>query len=623
MSRPDYRTKAIRRLVEGFEELDEKAQSEVLDTIKYNGALKAIEEAGKTKTLTFGDLYKEAEERQKFFNKFEGFGCGLQYFDDAIMGFRPGEVTIIAGPSNFGKQQRVSEIIPTPQGDRKFGSLKVGDQVFGSNGKPTTITGTFPQGVQDIYRVNFTDGSYLDTGKEHLWTLQRNGYKDRVVSSEQMLQKKPSETYHIPTTSIQFEDKELSVDPYLIGMYIADGSQGKFITKKAGVDSDYIGSLDKTFKRNDYDTSVGRWWFPASSSLGKYVRTCGLSSVKSREKFIPNELFQKHSSVRFRLLQGLMDGDGKVGVGTDKVPIYSTTSERLADDVVRLVTSLGYLARKSFVKHPVCGWFTVRINGLDVNPFLVSWNRDRFSVSPRRKHRSVKSVEIVGKEEAMCISVEAKDQLYVGDVRFHIVTHNTTVALNVLVATVINSLKKGLIISLEMTAEEIASRVYNIADDHTNILKDIVIQTDLRVNANNIQHIIERENPDIVMIDLLQKLADRERGSEYERVSAAMAKVKEIALKTMKPIMLISHVAKTRSGSDGQATASDLKGASNIEQDTDVGIMLNKLDKGSNDIVVTNFKHRTKRPDVFHLDAVIKMNGIKVADDGKWEAYDG
>lgn len=301
MSRVDYRTKAIRRLVESFEELDEPGQQEVLDKIKYAGALQAIEEAGKTKTVTFGDLYEEAENRQQFFNKFEGFGCGLKYFDDATMGFRPGEVTIVAGPSNMGK---------------------------------------------------------------------------------------------------------------------------------------------------------------------------------------------------------------------------------------------------------------------------------------------------------------------------------TMVSLNIITSAIVNSLKKGLIISMEMTAEEIASRVYNIADDHTNILKDLVIQTDLRVNANNIQHIIERENPDIIMIDLLQKLADRERGSEYERVSSAMAKVKAIALKTMKPIILVSHVAKTRSGADGQATAADLKGASNIEQDTDIGIMINKLDKSSNDLIMTCFKHRTKRPDVFHLDCIVRIDGIRVANDGEWEVYE-
>src|SRR5690554_4004869 len=137
----NWRDKAIKRTIESFQELDDNAQKEVLDKIEYEGALKAALEAGKTKTVTFGDLYKVAEERQLYFNKFEGFGCGLKYFDDAIMGFRPGEVTIIAGPSNFGKQQRVSEVIPTPDGDKRFGDLKPGDRVFGSDGSPTKVTG--------------------------------------------------------------------------------------------------------------------------------------------------------------------------------------------------------------------------------------------------------------------------------------------------------------------------------------------------------------------------------------------------------------------------------------------------------------------------------------------------
>lgn len=194
----------------------------------------------------------------------------------------------------------------------------------------------------------------------------------------------------------------------------------------------------------------------------------------------------------------------------------------------------------------------------------------------------------------------------------------TMVSLNLITNTVANSLRKGVIISLEMTAQEIANRVYNIADtsDHEYIKENLRIQTDLKVGASGIEHIIKRDQPDIVMIDLLQKLADREKGTEYERVSAAMAKVKDIALRTMTPIILISHVAKTRSGKNGEATAADLKGASNIEQDIDVGIMINKVERDSFDIVCTNFKHRTKRPKLYNKNCVIKSNGIKILEDG-------
>src|SRR5690606_15900605 len=111
---------------------------------------------------------------------------------------------------------------------------------------------------------------------------------------------------------IQFDDKYLPVDPYLVGMYIADGSDGWRITKKSGPVGDYIQSLDPTLTRRDYESTVGYLKFEKSSPIRQYVVDSGLANVKSRDKFIPNELFQKHTSVRWRLLQGLMDGDGRV-----------------------------------------------------------------------------------------------------------------------------------------------------------------------------------------------------------------------------------------------------------------------------------------------------------------------
>ena len=101
----DWRQKQVNRMIEGFSEMDEEQQNKVMDAIKYNYALQAAKEVGMTKTVSFGDLYQEAIERQKFFNKYEGIGSGLPYFDEATMGLRPGEVTVIAGPSSAGAGQ--------------------------------------------------------------------------------------------------------------------------------------------------------------------------------------------------------------------------------------------------------------------------------------------------------------------------------------------------------------------------------------------------------------------------------------------------------------------------------------------------------------------------------------
>lgn len=197
----------------------------------------------------------------------------------------------------------------------------------------------------------------------------------------------------------------------------------------------------------------------------------------------------------------------------------------------------------------------------------------------------------------------------------------TMIGMNVCLNAAINNQKKLLIISLEMTAGEVAGRLYAMHDNHEAMMESIVIQTNLSVNTNHVQAMINRHKPDLVLIDHLQFLANQERfSSEYERVSSAIAKVKRIALDNKLPVVLISHVAKTRSGGHGEATAADLKGASNVEQDCDVGLMLNQTDdqRQWNELYIKNFKHRTKRPKLFHKRCTIIMDGVRIADEGNY-----
>ena len=74
------------------------------------------------------------------------------------------------GSVRSGKQNPFSTKIYTPDGYKMMGEIKVGDYVFNRKGKPVKVLGVFPQGVQDVYRITFHDGSSGLCGKEHLWS---------------------------------------------------------------------------------------------------------------------------------------------------------------------------------------------------------------------------------------------------------------------------------------------------------------------------------------------------------------------------------------------------------------------------------------------------------------------
>ena len=79
-----------------------------------------------------------------------------------------------------GKAQPISTKIPTPDGYKLMGDIKVGDCVFNGDGNSTYVLAVFPQGMKDIYRITFEDGRYALCTLEHLWRV----YFGESLSSE-------------------------------------------------------------------------------------------------------------------------------------------------------------------------------------------------------------------------------------------------------------------------------------------------------------------------------------------------------------------------------------------------------------------------------------------------------
>lgn len=101
-----------------------------------------------------------------------------------------GYITYIYGAPKTGKAQPVGTIIPTPEGNKRLGDLRVGDYVFGANGQATKILGIFPQGILDVYEVTFEDGRTTECNDGHLWTTYRvdNGKKEVKTLREIMIE---------------------------------------------------------------------------------------------------------------------------------------------------------------------------------------------------------------------------------------------------------------------------------------------------------------------------------------------------------------------------------------------------------------------------------------------------
>jgi predicted ABC-type ATPase len=396
------------------------------------------------------------------------FECALNYPGDEPVEIRPEKREAVAFASirgsslnayqvGVGKANLMTSNILTPKGWVKMRDIKPGMEVIGKNGHATKVLQVFPQGKMPAYRVTFSDGSYTEVTGDHLWTVQNiwdrytGNWKTLTTSkiSERIYNQRGNAIYSIPMVDpVQFEHKNVPIDPYLLGALIGDGgltadvsfsnpeieiqNKIKSIIESAGL------SLNPEKGQPDKDFRISRGNNrKINNTILDSLRELGLMGKKSIDKFIPAIYLYNSIDVRLALLQGLMDTDGYVNRDGHCTQIC-ISSKKLAEDIVELVRSFGGTINEN-TKHPKFTYkgetkdgheayvLTIRLPA-NIIPFSTKKHLNRFK--PKTKYipvRFINSIEPIGKYEAQCILVESEDHLYVCDE--YIVTHNTWAAI--------------------------------------------------------------------------------------------------------------------------------------------------------------------------------------------------
>lgn len=101
-------------------------------------------------TVTYHAPFEPTREQAEFLLKW--------YRLDPITGERVYRRGVIQRSKGWGKAEYLGNLVPTPQGYRRFGDLKVGDYVFGSDGKPTKIIQVHPTTEDYGYTITGADG---------------------------------------------------------------------------------------------------------------------------------------------------------------------------------------------------------------------------------------------------------------------------------------------------------------------------------------------------------------------------------------------------------------------------------------------------------------------------------
>lgn len=347
--------------------------------------------------------------------------------------------------SGSGKAQPITCVVQAPKGEVKIGDLKVGDAILNASGGVSKVTGVFPQGVKEIYKVSLRDGMSTLCCLDHLWQVKpvttRKG-KQIVVPLSHILEKgvrtnANAPRFKIPLSEpVRYSTKELKIDPYVMGALLGDGSfkgktvhlsyheQDVFILNKVRglLNPILLGDLvsNERFTSDKGKQSRLTTNAPNSNKTNEVV-TLFQSFNFGSGKYMPREYLYGDVEQRLGVLRGLMDTDGTVF--NNRVSFCNGNLD-IMNAVVRLVQSLGGVCvwRKTDVRKSNPS-YSVNVR-MSINPFSLPRKANKWRPSVKNPpSRYITSVEPAGEAECVCISVDAEDHLYLTN--DFIVTHNT------------------------------------------------------------------------------------------------------------------------------------------------------------------------------------------------------
>ena len=267
---------------------------------------------------------------------------------------------IYVGLAGTGKAMPKDTLIPTPDGERLLGEIKVGDFVFDRKGHPTKVLGVYDRGVRRCFELTFSDGRKTRCCDEHIWPCYTSKKNLKNLTLQEMMEKgirisaKSGARFRMPINGcVEFSEKELPVHPYILGVFLGDGCcKERYLTLSSNdlpVVEKVAKLLNATAEKLSENNYSWRFMKGGKAITTKEVFGDIASWVMrgSNEKAIPADYLHGSRDQRIALLQGLFDTDGSVSSKSNGLASFSTTSSELYAGVSYLLRSLGLSASTS------------------------------------------------------------------------------------------------------------------------------------------------------------------------------------------------------------------------------------------------------------------------------------
>ncbi|MFW5847602.1 MAG: UvrD-helicase domain-containing protein [bacterium] len=373
--------------------------------------------------------FKDTEEQIDIFNHIKDFKYNL----------------LVEARAGSGKCLGINTPILMYDGSIKMVQhIKIGDMLMGDDSTPRKVLNT-NKDIGKLYKIIPQKGDSWVCNDVHILTLHNEKTKKiiDIQLNEIDVPKYPNGNnryYRLQRTSVEYNKQPLNIDPYLLGVWIGDGTKRNGDTRFS-INNNDLELIDYLMNCNYHNitpkkTLTERGYTSISLTTQNFSNSKNLLKDEFRKCInpdgtisIPKEYLINNKENRLNLLAGLIDTDGHVN--KNRIEII-TKWDNLKNDILYLCRSLGFAAYASSKKGIIKklnfegNYWRISISG---NLNIIPNKLKRKKCTERKQIKSVLrtgfKTEYIGDGNYYGFTLDGNGRFLLGDFT---ITHNTTTA---------------------------------------------------------------------------------------------------------------------------------------------------------------------------------------------------
>ena len=252
-------------------------------------------------------------------------------------------------PTQAGKKLADNTPVLTNEGWKNHGDLIIGDYVFGLDGNKKKVLNTINDGKDIEYEIEFTNGETIQCHAQHEWVVEHKDWNRsknprRKLETQELLDNRDYKLFSLPLIEpVNLEEKELPIDPYVLGCWLGDGTSS---SGSITYDENDVEHLEKI---ESLGYEVGKSWGKTNVKTSTIYKILPILKKLNlfNNKHIPDMYIYSSLNQRLELLAGLIDTDGNVNKRTrsegwrNSRVEFTSVSKPIIDGIVEVIQSLG------------------------------------------------------------------------------------------------------------------------------------------------------------------------------------------------------------------------------------------------------------------------------------------